>query len=110
MLANSLEMPFMKIIENAGFNADVVKNNINSTIVKNNTGDAEGNHGAIGFNVITKSYVDMVEDGIIDPTDVVISEVQNASSIGGLLLTTDCLIVEEEEPKAAGSAPMSPMM
>lgn len=110
ILANSLEMPFRKIIENAGFNADVVKNNINSTIVKNNTGDAEGNHGAIGFNVITKSYVDMVEDGIIDPTDVVISEVQNASSIGGLLLTTDCLIVEEEEPKSTAQGSMGPMM
>ena len=110
ILANSLEMPFRKIIENAGFNADVVKNNINSTIVKNNTGDADGNHGAIGFNVITKSYVDMVEDGIIDPTDVVISEVQNASSIGGLLLTTDCLIVEEETPKNNAQGPMGPIM
>ena len=110
ILANSLEMPFRKIIENAGLNADVVKNTINSTIVKNNVGDAEGNHGAIGYNVITKNYVDMVEDGIIDPTEVVINEVQNASSIGGLLLTTDCLIVEEEEPKAAGSAPIGSMM
>lgn len=110
ILANSLEMPFRKIIENAGLNADVVKNNINSTLVKNNTGDENGNHGAIGFNAITKKYVDMVEDGIIDPTEVVISEVQNASSIGGLLLTTDCLVVEEEEPKANASAPIGSMM
>lgn len=110
ILANSLEMPFRKIIENAGLNADVVKNNINSTLVKNNTGDENGNHGAIGFNAITKKYVDMVEDGIIDPTEVVISEVQNASSIGGLLLTTDCLVVEEEEPKANASASMGSMM
>ena len=110
ILANSLEMPFRKIIENAGLNADVVKNNINSAVVKNNTGDENGNHGAIGFNAITKKYVDMVEDGIIDPTEVVISEVQNASSIGGLLLTTDCLVVEEEEPKANAPAPMGPMM
>ena len=111
ILANSLEMPFRKIIENAGLNADVVKNNINSTPVKNNISDENGNHGAIGFNAITKKYVDMVEDGIIDPTEVVISEVQNASSIGGLLLTTDCLIVEEEEPKNnATSSPMGPMM
>lgn len=110
ILANSLEMPFRKIIENAGLNADVVKNNINSTLVKNNISDENGNHGAIGFNAITKKYVDMVEDGIIDPTEVVISEVQNASSIGGLLLTTDCLVVEEEEPKANAPAPMGPMM
>ena len=111
ILANSLEMPFRKIIENAGLNADVVKNNINLTLVKNNISDENGNYGAIGFNAITKKYVDIVEDGIIDPTEVVISEVQNASSIGGLLLTTDCLIVEEEEPKNnAASSPMGPMM
>lgn len=110
ILANSLEMPFRKIIENAGLNADVVKNNINSTIVKNNTGDADGKHGPIGFNVITKTYVDMVEDGIIDPTDVVVNEVQNASSIGGLLLTTDCLVVEEDEPKQNATAGMGGMM
>lgn len=109
ILANSLEMPFRKIIENTGLNADVVKNNILSTVVSNNVGDENGNHGPIGFNAITKQYVDMVEDGIIDPTDVVVSEVQNASSIGGLLLTTDCLIVEEEEPKSSGNA-MGQMM
>ena len=110
ILASSLEMPFRKIIENAGLNADVVKNNILSTVVKNNVGDENGNHGPIGFNAITKRYVDMVEDGIIDPTEVVISEVQNASSIGGLLLTTDCLVVEEEEPKSTAAGPMGPMM
>ena len=110
ILANSLEMPFRKIVENAGLNADVVKNNILSTIVGNNVGDEDGNHGPIGFNVLTKSYVDMVEDGIIDPTDVVVSEVQNASSIGGLLLTTDCLIVEDDTPKNNVHAQMGPMM
>ena len=91
-------------------NADVVNNNILSTVVKNNVGDENGNHGPIGFNAITKKYVDMVEDGIIDPTEVVISEVQNASSIGGLLLTTDCLIVEEEEPKNNAAGPIGSMM
>ena len=103
ILAESLIMPFSKIIENAGMNAEVVKSNIEDkmkTMLNSSS----------GYNVITKKYVDMVEDGIIDPAEVVINEVQNASSIGGLLLTTDCLIVEEEEPKAAGSAPMGTMM
>ena len=113
ILANSLEMPFRKIIENAGLNADVVKNNINTTLVKNNANANNSNeeYNAIGFNAMTKQYVDMIEDGIIDPTDVVVNEVQNASSIGGLLLTTDCLIVEEDAPKNNnGAGAMSPMM
>lgn len=110
IFANSLEMPFKKIIENAGLNADVVKNSINSTIVKNNVGNAEGPHASIGYNVLTKSYVDMVEDGIIDPTDVVVSEIQNSASIGGLLLTTDCLIVEEEHKANTIGQNVSPMM
>ena len=53
-----------------------------------------------GFNVISKKYVDMIEDGIIDPTEVVVNEIQNAASVGGLLLTTDCLIVEEDKDNA----------
>ena len=41
----------------------------------------------------------MIEAGIIDPTEVVVNEVQNASSVGGLLLTTDCLITDAVEEK-----------
>ena len=55
---------------------------------------AEGNVSR-GYNVISRDYADMTEDGIIDPTDVVINEVQNAASVSGLLLTTEVLIVEE---------------
>jgi len=49
----------------------------------------------------------MIEDGVVDPAEVVINEIQNAASVSGLLLTTDCLIVEEPK-KAAASVPQMP--
>ena len=59
--------------------------------------DGEGNYG---FNAATAEYGDMLEDGVVDPTKVVRSALQNASSIAGLLLTTETLITEIEEPPA----------
>ena len=50
-----------------------------------------------GYNAQTEEYVDMVEAGVIDPTKVVRSALQNAASIAGLLLTTECLITEIPE-------------
>ena len=64
----------------------------------------------IGYDVLTKQFVDMIEAGIIDPTEVVVNEVQNAASVSGLLLTTDALIVEEPEEKHACAQPQMPMM
>ena len=88
ILADSFEAPIRKILENAGIDASLVVGKINEM-------DA-----GQGFNVISKKYVDMIEDGIIDPTEVVVNEIQNAASVGGLLLTTDCLIVEEDKDNA----------
>lgn len=102
ILAESLSMPFAKIVENAGMNPEVIKNNIALEV--------KGGNNVTGYNAMTKKYVDMVDDGIIDPTEVVVNEVQNASSIGGLLLTTDCLIVEEDAPKTSDAPAMAPMM
>lgn len=85
ILADAFEAPIRKILENAGIDASLVVGKIN---------DMDDGQG---FNVITKKYVDMIEDGIIDPTEVVLNEIQNAASVGGLLLTTDCLIVEEDK-------------
>ena len=56
----------------------------------------EGNYG---FNAATSEYGDMLEEGVVDPTKVVRSALQNASSIAGLLLTTETLITEIEEPR-----------
>lgn len=67
---------------------------------------SEGNSSNVGYDVLTKKYVDMLEAGIIDPAEVVVNEVKNASSIASLLLTTECLIVDEpEEKKEAGINP-----
>ena len=57
-----------------------------------------------GYNALTDVYEDMVEAGVIDPTKVVRSALQNAASIAGLLLTTECVVVEKpsEEPAMPG--------
>jgi chaperonin GroEL len=59
-----------------------------------------------GFDASTGEYVDMVKAGIIDPTKVTRSAVQNAASIAGLLLTTEALITDLPERKAAAAPPM----
>jgi chaperonin GroEL len=60
--------------------------------------------GAFGFNARTDIYEDMIAAGVIDPTKVTRSALQNAASIAGLLLTTECVIVEKKEDKPAGPA------
>lgn len=106
ILCESLRMPFNKIIENAGQNPDVIRRAMD---------DAEHAYSQngktlenCGYNVVKKTFVNMVEDGIIDPAEVVINEVQNASSVSGLLLTTDCLIVEMPDDKASAAPSACP--
>lgn len=97
ILCASLEAPIKKILTNAGISADLIVSKLL----------AEGNVNR-GYNVISRDYADMTEDGIIDPTDVVINEVQNAASVSGLLLTTEVLVVEEPaDSKAAASSSCS---
>ena len=55
-----------------------------------------------GYDALNEKYCDMIEAGIIDPTKVVRCALQNASSVAGLLLTTDALVAEMPEKKAAG--------
>lgn len=95
ILFDSLDAPAKKILENAGEDASLIVGKI-----------GEGDFGN-GYNVLTKEFVDMVEDGVVDPAEVVINEIQNAASVSGLLLTTDCLIVEEPK-KAAAAVPQMP--
>lgn len=85
ILQESLSAPARKIIENVGLDASYIVNKILEMTDLPNA----------GFNALSRKYVDMIEDGIIDATDVVVNEVQNAASIAGLLLTTETLIVEE---------------
>ncbi|MCX7590122.1 MAG: chaperonin GroEL, partial [Kiritimatiellae bacterium] len=65
--------------------------------------------GSYGFNVATRQYSDLVKDGVIDPAKVVRLALQNAASIAGLLLVTECMVAEipqEEKPAPAGGQGM----
>ncbi|MCP5141314.1 MAG: chaperonin GroEL [Chromatiales bacterium] len=90
--------PLRQIVANAGEEASVVLNKV-----------AEG-EGNFGYNAGTGEYGDMVEMGILDPTKVTRSALQNAASVSGLMITTECMVAElpKDEP-AAGGAGMDPM-
>ena len=92
IIRRSLLSPVRAIAENAGMEGSVVVAKIQ---------EGEGN---FGFNAATTEYGDMLEEGIIDPTKVVRSALQNASSIAGLLLITETLITEIEEPPSMAEA------
>ncbi len=101
ILCQSLEAPARKILENAGIDSSLVI----GKILENMESDPDA-----GYNVLSKSYVNMIAAGIIDPTEVVINEIQNAASVAGLLLTTECLICEEPKKETHTAQQMMPMM
>jgi chaperonin GroEL len=78
----AMEEPLRQIVANAGEPADVVLNKV---------AESKGN---MGYNAQTGEYVDMVAAGIIDPTKVTRSALQNASSVAGLMITTECMVSE----------------
>ena len=88
IIERALESPARAIVENAGEEGAVVINKIK---------EGEGN---FGFNATTLEFEDLLDSGVIDPTKVVKSTIQNAASVAGLLLTTEALITEVEEEKA----------
>jgi chaperonin GroEL len=92
IVRRALEEPLRQIVNNAGLEGSVVVEHVKKE------------KRAVGFNADTEDYVDMFEAGIIDPTKVSRSALQNASSVAGLLLTTEALITEIPEKKK--SAPM----
>ena len=95
IVREALRSPIRAIAENAGLEGAIVLSKVEN---------GEGNYG---FNAATEEYGDMLEFGIIDPTKVVRSALQNACSIAGLLLITETLITEIEEPPdfSAGADP-----
>jgi chaperonin GroEL len=95
ILYRALEHPIRQIAENAGAEASIVVEKVRS---KKDAG--------YGYNALTNEYEDLVEAGVIDPTKVVRTALQNAASIAGLLLTTEAVVVEKPEPK--GAAPAMP--
>ncbi|MBU1985023.1 chaperonin GroEL, partial [bacterium] len=94
IVRRALEEPIRMIAQNAGWEGSVVVDK-----VKNNS------KYAFGFNAATEQYADLIEDGVIDPTKVVRVALENAASVGALLLTTDCAIHEKKEPKSAAPMP-----
>ena len=95
-MLKALEAPIKQICANAGIDGGVVINNIKSA-----------NKGAsYGYDALKDEYVDMIKAGILDPTKVTRSAVQNASSVVSTLLTTEVLVTDIPEP----AAPVAPQM
>jgi chaperonin GroEL len=94
IVLRAVEQPLREIVENCGEEASVVVNKV------------LGGKGNYGYNAQTGEYGDMMEMGVLDPTKVTRTALQNASSVAGLMLTTDCMVAElPEDKKAAGGAP-----
>jgi chaperonin GroEL len=94
ILRRALEEPIRRIAENAGVDGAIV------------VGKVEESKGARGFNAAAGRYEDLAAAGIIDPTKVVRTALQNAASVAGLLLTTGAAITDAPEPRRAAAPPM----
>ena len=100
IVLRAVEEPLRQIVANAGVEPSVVVNNVAA---------GKGNYG---FNAANETYGDMVEMGVLDPTKVTRSALQNAASVAGLMLTTECMIAElpkEEGPAMGGGGDMGGM-
>lgn len=93
IIANALRMPCYTIAENAGAVGHIVVNKV-----------AQGKDG-FGYNADKDNYEDLFESGVIDPVKVPRIALQNAASVAGLLLTTDCVVAEKPKDKDAGPMP-----
>jgi len=93
ILRRALEAPVRQIATNAGVEGSIVVAKVRESKDRN-----------FGFNAQTEVYEDLVEAGVIDPTKVVRTALQNAASIAGLLLTTECVVVERPKDEPAAPA------
>jgi chaperonin GroEL len=97
IVRRALEEPLRIIVANAGLEGSVVVEKVRD------------GKGAFGFNARTEQYGDMVEMGVMDPTKVTRCALQNAASVAGLLLTTDCMVCEKPEEKKDAPRGRPPM-
>ena len=97
IVRKSLEAPLYQIVTNSGGNGDVVVHFVKK------------GWGAYGYNARTDEYGDMIEMGVIDPTKVTRTAIENAASIASMLLMTECVIVDEASDDDSNVPPM-PMM
>ncbi len=93
ILRKALEEPIRQIAENAGVEGSIVVNKVMAE------------SGAFGYNAATATYENLAKAGVIDPTKVTRSALQNAASVASLLLTTEAMIAEKPKDKDAGGAP-----
>jgi chaperonin GroEL len=92
IIQKALEEPIRWIAQNAGLDGAVVLDKVKNS------------KGAFGFNAATESYEDLVKSGIVDPTKVVRTALQNAASVAGLLITTEAMIADKPEKKKEAPA------
>jgi chaperonin GroEL len=93
IISRAIEEPIRMIVQNAGGEGSIVIEKVRNSKEPN-----------FGYNALTDEYENLVEAGVIDPTKVTRTALQNAASIAGLLLTTEALIVEKKEPSNGSSA------
>ncbi|HOG08387.1 MAG: chaperonin GroEL [Syntrophales bacterium] len=96
IVRKSLEEPMKMIAANAGLEGSIVVEKVKEK------------KGAFGFNARSDKYEDMIAAGVIDPTKVTRFALQNAASVAGLMLTTQCMIADKPEDKSAAMPPMPP--
>ena len=94
IVRRALEEPIRMIAQNAGAEGSIVVAKVKASKERN-----------FGYNAQTDAYEDLVKAGVIDPTKVARTALQNAASIAGLLLTTECVLTERREEKAAPAMP-----
>ncbi len=94
IVSRAVEAPLRTIVENAGLEGSVVVAKV-----------AEG-QGDFGYNAKTNEYVDMLKAGIIDPKKVTRVALENAASVSGMILTTECALIDVKEENAGGGMPM----
>jgi len=94
-----MEAPLRQIVSNAGQEPSIILDKVMK------------DKGNFGYNAASCEYIDMVSAGIIDPTKVTRSALQNAASVAGLMLTTECMVSEipKEESASAAGADMGAM-
>ncbi|MFN6484348.1 MULTISPECIES: chaperonin GroEL [unclassified Nostoc] len=92
IVVRALPAPLKRIAENAGQNGAVIAERVKEKDFN------------IGYNAATNEFVDLLAAGIVDPAKVTRSALQNAASIAGMVLTTECIIVDKPEPKDAAPA------
>ena len=95
LVEKSIEAPIRQLCKNAGVDGSQIVLKIYES--------------KLGYNVATGDYVDLLQAGIVDPTKVTRCALQNAGSVAGMLLTTECLIVDEPSANVAEAPAMPPM-